>query len=151
MTLTLQVADATTADLGDASFELLIVLYLHLPRTDMAGVLRRCQRAVGPGGTLLVLGHDRASAISASPVHRSFGVAASNRPNARGGSPSGRVLSSRRAKCRCNVRAVGAVPSGPAQARRIALTCVAVRAGTPLQRRPEVQHSRDGPGFARTS
>lgn len=59
MTLTLQVADATTADLGDASFELVIVLYLHLPRTDMAGVVRRCQRAVITGGTLLVLGHDR--------------------------------------------------------------------------------------------
>jgi SAM-dependent methyltransferase len=59
VTLTLQVADATTADLGDASFDLVIVLYLHLPRTDMEGVLRRCQRAVAPGGTLLVLGHDR--------------------------------------------------------------------------------------------
>jgi SAM-dependent methyltransferase len=54
-----QVADATTADLGDACFELVIVLYLHLPRADMEGVLRRCQRAVAPGGTLFVLGHDR--------------------------------------------------------------------------------------------
>ena len=52
MTLTLQVADAATADLGDASFELVIVLYLHLPRTDMAGVFRRCQRAVITSGTV---------------------------------------------------------------------------------------------------
>jgi hypothetical protein len=35
------------------------VLYLHLPRQLMPGVLSRCARAVAPGGLLLVLGHDR--------------------------------------------------------------------------------------------
>src|SRR5664279_4313332 len=36
---------------------------------------------------------------SASPVQRSFGASASNRPNACGGNPFGRVFSSRRTKC----------------------------------------------------
>ena len=63
---------------------------------------------------------------NASPVHRSLGACASNRPNTRGGFPSGRVVSSRRAKWRCNVRADGvSVP----WAARIAATWAAVRAG----------------------
>jgi hypothetical protein len=64
---------------------------------------------------------------SASPVHRTFGASASNRPNARGAAPSGRVVSSRRTKSRCRVRSVGAHPRC---ARRIAATCTAVRSGT---------------------
>lgn len=35
------------------------MLYLHLPRAVLPDVLRRCAAAVAPGGTLLVLGHDR--------------------------------------------------------------------------------------------
>ena len=65
---------------------------------------------------------------SASPVHRSLTVAASNRPKAPGPAPSGRVFSSRRAKCRCSVRAEGATDT-PCSV-RIATTCAAVRAGT---------------------
>src|ERR1019366_8274464 len=45
---------------------------------------------------------------SASPVQRSLGAAASNRPNALGAAPSGRVLSSRRGKGRWRGRADGA-------------------------------------------
>ncbi len=54
-----QVADATTADLGVGAYELVLVLYLHLARNQLTGVLRRCADAVAPGGRLLVLGHDR--------------------------------------------------------------------------------------------
>ena len=64
---------------------------------------------------------------NASPVHRWFGASASNRPNAAGGCPVGRVVSSNRAKWRCRVRSSGAQP---AWARRIAVTCTAVRSGT---------------------
>jgi ubiquinone/menaquinone biosynthesis C-methylase UbiE len=54
-----QVADATCADFGEQAFDLVLVLYLHLPRTEMTAVLERCARAVAPGGVLLALGHDR--------------------------------------------------------------------------------------------
>lgn len=64
---------------------------------------------------------------NASPVHRSLGAAASNRPNAAGGVPSGRVLSSRRTKWRCRVRTDGAEP---ACSLKIAATWAAVRPGT---------------------
>ena len=65
---------------------------------------------------------------SASPVHRSLTVAASNRPKTPVAVPSGRVFSSRRAKCRCRVRAEGATAT-PCSV-RIAATCAAVRPGT---------------------
>jgi ubiquinone/menaquinone biosynthesis C-methylase UbiE len=54
-----QVADATSANLGEQAFDLVLVLYLHLPGTEMTAVLERCARAVAPGGVLLALGHDR--------------------------------------------------------------------------------------------
>lgn len=58
-----RLADATTADVGDAAFELVLVLYLHLPRASLAGVLGRGAAAVAPGGRFVVLGHDRANLI----------------------------------------------------------------------------------------
>lgn len=54
-----QVADATTAELGEQVYDLVLVLYLHLPREQLADVLCRAAAAVGPGSQLLVLGHDR--------------------------------------------------------------------------------------------
>jgi hypothetical protein len=63
---------------------------------------------------------------NASPVHISLHRAASNRPNAGGGLPSGRVSSSSRAKWRCKVRSEG---DQPPLARRTRATCAAVRAG----------------------
>lgn len=54
-----QVADVTSAELGDQDRDLVLVLYLHLPRPDLVAVLQRCADAVAPGGRLLVLGHDR--------------------------------------------------------------------------------------------
>ena len=54
-----QVADATSADLGKGTYDLVLVLYLHLSRERLQPVLTRAADAVAPGGLLLVLGHDR--------------------------------------------------------------------------------------------
>lgn len=54
-----RVADATATDLRQEHFDLVLVLYLHLPHAPLIDVLQRCARAVAPGGRLLVLGHDR--------------------------------------------------------------------------------------------
>lgn len=54
-----QVADATAAPLGEQTYDLVLLLYLQLPRQVLPEVLARCARAVAPGGLLLVLGHDR--------------------------------------------------------------------------------------------
>lgn len=62
-----RVADATTADLGEAAWDLVLVLYLHLPHHDLEQVLARCASAVAPGGTLLVLGHDRDNTVGGPP------------------------------------------------------------------------------------
>ena len=54
-----QVADATEVDLPERAYDLVLVLYLHLPRQVMPDVLARCASAVAPCGLLFVLGHDR--------------------------------------------------------------------------------------------
>lgn len=54
-----RVEDVLTAELGSAEFDLVLVLYLHLPRASLVDVLARSAAAVRPGGHLLVLGHDR--------------------------------------------------------------------------------------------
>jgi SAM-dependent methyltransferase len=57
--VTWRVEDVLSADLGTAEFDLVLVLYLHLARTELVHVLARSAAAVRPGGQLLVLGHDR--------------------------------------------------------------------------------------------
>jgi SAM-dependent methyltransferase len=57
--VTWQVADVTSAELGSAEYDLVAVLYLHLTRAQSEAVLGRCARALAPGGTLVVIGHDR--------------------------------------------------------------------------------------------
>ena len=54
-----KLADATTEDLGESVYDLVMVLYLHLPEHDIRDVLDRCAYALAPGGHLLVLGHDK--------------------------------------------------------------------------------------------
>ncbi len=51
-------ADVTTYDARAGEFELVVLLYLHLPQAELHGVLARASRALAPGGTLLVVGHD---------------------------------------------------------------------------------------------
>lgn len=40
------------------SYDLVVVLYLHLPGDERGGVLAACADALRPGGVLIVLGHD---------------------------------------------------------------------------------------------
>ena len=44
-------------------FDLVAVLYLQLPSDELARAVRSAARAVAPGGTLLVLGHDSTNLI----------------------------------------------------------------------------------------
>lgn len=52
-------ADLTEYRPQAASFDLVLALYLHLPWPEMEGVLDRAREAIAPGGTVLVIGHDR--------------------------------------------------------------------------------------------
>jgi SAM-dependent methyltransferase len=58
-TIEWQVADVRTAEFGEGTVDLALVLYLHLPHDEIVDVLHRTALAVRPGGHLLVLGHDR--------------------------------------------------------------------------------------------
>lgn len=51
-------ADATTWD-PPGTFDLVLLCYLQLPEALLAEALGRVVPAVAPGGTLLVIGHDR--------------------------------------------------------------------------------------------
>lgn len=58
--------DWVNADLGEyrpepAAFDLVLLLYLHLPWREMASVLGQARAAVAPGGTFLLIGHDRSN------------------------------------------------------------------------------------------
>jgi SAM-dependent methyltransferase len=43
------------------AFDLVVILYLHVVADDRRRVLERASRAVAPGGTLLIVGHDLAN------------------------------------------------------------------------------------------
>jgi SAM-dependent methyltransferase len=53
-------ADLTTWD-PPAAYDLVVVLYLQLPAGLRRGVFRRLAPSVAPGGTLLVVAHDRSN------------------------------------------------------------------------------------------
>jgi SAM-dependent methyltransferase len=55
------VADLLEYDPGRACFDLVLLLFLQLPWDQMRGVLDRAARAVAPGGTFLLIGHDRSN------------------------------------------------------------------------------------------
>jgi SAM-dependent methyltransferase len=52
------VDDVTTYVPSASAFDLVVVLYLHLPEPPRSDVWRRAWSAVAPGGHLLVIGHD---------------------------------------------------------------------------------------------
>ncbi|KUN82193.1 methyltransferase [Streptomyces bungoensis] len=54
-------ADLTTWSASEATYGLALIAYLHLPWQQMEHVLRQAARAVRPGGTLLLVGHDAAN------------------------------------------------------------------------------------------
>jgi SAM-dependent methyltransferase len=51
-------ADVTTYRPAPAAFDLVTILYLQLPAEPLAVALATASRALAPGGTLLVVGHD---------------------------------------------------------------------------------------------
>ena len=51
-------ADALDHEPRAGAFDLVAVLYLQLPRDELTRALRHAARAVAPGGTLVVIGHD---------------------------------------------------------------------------------------------
>lgn len=56
--VTWEAADVTTWTAPQASQDLVLVAYLHLPEADAVAVLTRAVGWLRPGGRLLVLGHD---------------------------------------------------------------------------------------------
>lgn len=53
-----RVGDVTEPEaLGDETFDLIVVAYLHLPGPELDALLGGLGRALQPGGTLLVVGH----------------------------------------------------------------------------------------------
>jgi SAM-dependent methyltransferase len=55
------VADVLRHPLPKAAFDLVVIAYLQLTAADLARVLHRAVGALAPGGTILVVGHDRAN------------------------------------------------------------------------------------------
>jgi SAM-dependent methyltransferase len=51
-------ADVREYEPEHAAFDLVLVLYVHLPSAERRALLARATAALAPGGTLLVLGHD---------------------------------------------------------------------------------------------
>jgi SAM-dependent methyltransferase len=56
-----ELADVTRWTPTPRGFDLVVVLYLHLEADTMLGVVRRAADAVAEGGTILVVGHDKAN------------------------------------------------------------------------------------------
>jgi SAM-dependent methyltransferase len=54
-------ADLMEYEAESEAFDLVMVFYLHLPVADRRRVLRTMRAALAPGGTLLVVGHDRSN------------------------------------------------------------------------------------------
>ncbi len=60
VTLRAEVADVVDGWRPDpASADLVVLAYLQLPAADLTGVLRRAATALAPGGTLVLVAHDR--------------------------------------------------------------------------------------------
>lgn len=53
-----QVADVLEYEPAEQAYDLVIVFYLQLPADEMQEALGRGARAVAPGGTFLLVGHD---------------------------------------------------------------------------------------------
>ena len=52
-------ADLLAYEPDPSSFDLILLLYFHLPRAELRTVVSRAQSALAEGGTIVVIGHDR--------------------------------------------------------------------------------------------
>lgn len=59
LTLTTEVADLTVYEPEPAGYDLVLIAYLQLPDEQLTPILRRAAAAVAPGGTFLLVCHDR--------------------------------------------------------------------------------------------
>ncbi len=64
VTIEWELADVTDYSPPAEQFDLVIVLYLHLPAAQRRVVFERAAAAVAPGGTFLVVGHDSTNPAS---------------------------------------------------------------------------------------
>lgn len=59
VTITAEVADLNEYEPTPGAYDLVLVAYLQLPDGQLTPILRRAAAAVAPGGTFLVVSHDR--------------------------------------------------------------------------------------------
>jgi 2-polyprenyl-3-methyl-5-hydroxy-6-metoxy-1,4-benzoquinol methylase len=52
-------ADLLAWQPGKSGYQLVLIAYIHLPPASLTRIFRTAAAAVAPGGTLLVIGHDR--------------------------------------------------------------------------------------------
>jgi len=57
------VADLTTWEMPEDTYDAVIVAYLHLPPADMSAILGRAARALRTGGVFFFIGHDRSNTV----------------------------------------------------------------------------------------
>lgn len=69
-----QLADLLEWDPPAASFDLVTLFFIHLPREERRAVYARAAAAVGPDGTLLIVGHDRTNLSDGVGGPRDAGV-----------------------------------------------------------------------------
>lgn len=60
-TVTTVVADVHAYEVAGGAWDLVVLSYLQLPTDERLAVLRRAAAGVAPGGTLLVVAHDRSN------------------------------------------------------------------------------------------
>ncbi len=60
-------ADVREYEPQPEAFDLVLVLYIHLPVSEIRGVLECGRTALAPGGTLIVAGHDEANLGTGAP------------------------------------------------------------------------------------
>ncbi len=56
-----EIEDLTRYSPEAEAFDLVCIFYLHLPWEELSELIRRASAALVPGGTLLVVGHDRSN------------------------------------------------------------------------------------------
>jgi SAM-dependent methyltransferase len=53
-----ETADLRRYEPGLQCFDLVVMVYLHIPQLELQPIIARAAQAVAPGGTLLLIGHD---------------------------------------------------------------------------------------------